>query len=254
MIVRRGRNYLGLTAEGERVLSWARHTLASLSSLREDAATTKASMSGTLRVGAIPTTMAIAAYLTGPSHAAYPNIRYTFSSLTADAIASQLDAFELDLGITYLDETALEGFEKLHLFEERYVLLGAKDAALESSMTWEQVASLPLCLLSGKMRNRQVIDTAFRRTGHPPNVILEADSLFALYAQVSEAGFYSVVPHSLLTFFDLQRVQARPILPQLTREIGLIARNQPALAPITAAVWQLARTLDLQSRFDRTLK
>jgi hypothetical protein len=174
--------------------------------------------------------------------------------LTADASASQLDAFELDLGITYLDETALEGFEKLHLFEERYVLLAARDSALQPAVTWEQVASLPLCLLSGKMRNRQVIDSAFRRAGHPPNVILEADSLFALYAQVSEAGFYSVVPHSLLTFFDLQRVQARPILPQLTRQIGLIARNKPALAPITSAVWQLARTLDLQSRFDRTLK
>jgi hypothetical protein len=46
------------------------------------------------------------------------------------------------------------------------------------------------------------------------------------------------------------RVQARPLLPRLMCPIGLIARNQPALAPITAAVWEIARGLDLQRRLD----
>lgn len=251
MIVQRGRRFLGLTAEGERVLAWARQTLASLSYMREDATTAKSTMTGTLRMGAIPTSMTAAAFLTGPCFSAYPNIRYTLSSLTADAIISQLDHFELDIGLTYLDDTVIEGFEKLPLFEERYILLAGHSVALESTLTWEQAARLPLCLLTGKMRNRQIIDSAFRRAGVQPSVILETDSLFSLYAHVSEAGLFSIVPHSLLNFFDLQnRVQARPILPRLTRAIGLIARNQPTLAPVTAAVWEIARGLDLQRRFD----
>jgi DNA-binding transcriptional LysR family regulator len=251
MIVQRGRRFLGLTAEGERVLAWARQTLASLSYMREDATTAKSTMTGTLRMGAIPTSMTAAAFLTGPCFSAYPNIRYTLSSLTADAIISQLDHFELDIGLTYLDDTVIEGFEKLPLFEERYVLLAGHSVSLESTLTWEQAARLPLCLLTGKMRNRQIIDSAFRRAGVQPSVILETDSLFSLYAHVSEAGLFSIVPHSLLNFFDLQnRVQARPILPRLTRAIGLIARNQPTLAPVTAAVWEIARGLDLQPRFD----
>jgi DNA-binding transcriptional LysR family regulator len=251
MIVQRGRRFMGLTAEGERVLAWARQTLASLSYMREDAATAKSTMTGTLRMGAIPTTMTAAAFLTGPCFSAYPNIRYTLSSLTADAIISQLDHFELDIGLTYLDDTVIEGFEKLPLFEERYVLLAGRSVSLESTLTWEQAARLPLCLLTGKMRNRQIIDSAFRRAGVQPSVILETDSLFSLYAHVGEAGLFSIVPHSLLNFFDLQnRVQARPILPRLTRAIGLIARNQPTLAPVTAAVWEIARGLDLQPRFD----
>ena len=254
MIVQRGRRFLGLTAEGERVLVWAQQTLASLSYMREDATTAKSSMSGTLRIGSIPTTMPIAALLTAPCIAAYPNIRYVLSSLTADAIVAQLDQFELDLGLTYLDDTVIEGFEKLHLFDERYVLLADRKVSLEPSLTWEQAARLPLCLLTGKMRNRQVIDAAFRRSGVQPSVILETDSLFSLYAHVSEAGLFSVVPHSLLNFFDLKnRVQARPLLPQLTRAIGLIARNQPSLAPITGAVWEIARGLHLQPRFDLAL-
>ena len=251
MIVQRGRRFLGLTAEGERVLAWARQTLASLSYMREDATTAKSTMTGTLRMGAIPTSMTAAAFLTGPCFSAYPNIRYTLSSLTADAIISQLDHFELDIGLTYLDDTVIEGFEKLPLFEERYILLAGHSVSLESTLTWEQAARLPLCLLTGKMRNRQIIDSAFRRAGVQPSVILETDSLFSLYPHVSEAGLFSIVPHSLLNFFDLQnRVQARPILPRLTRAIGLIARNQPTLAPVTAAVWEIARGLDLQRRFD----
>src|SRR6202011_6027165 len=194
------------------------------------------------------------AFLTGPCYSAYPNIRYTLSSLTADAIVSQLDHFELDLGLTYLDDKSIEGFEKLHLFDERYVLLADRKVPLEPTVTWEQAARLPLCLLTARMRNRQIIEAAFRRAGVQPTVILETDSLSSLYTHVSGAGLFSIVPHSLLNFFDLEnRVQARPLLPQLTRAIGLIARNQPALAPITGAVWEIARSLNLQPRFDLAL-
>ena len=254
MIVQRGRRFMGLTLEGERVLAWAQQTLASLSHMREDASTAKSAMTGTLRIGAIPTTMTVVAFLTQPCFSAYPNIRYTLSSLTADTIINQLDHFELDLGFTYLDDKVIEGFEKLHLYDERYVLLAGRKVALDPELTWEQAARLPLCLLTGKMRNRQVIEAAFRRAGVQPTVILETDSLFSLYAHVSESGLFSIVPHSLLNFFDLKnRVQARPVVPQLTRAIGLIARNQPSLAPITGAVWEIARGLDLQSRFDLAL-
>jgi DNA-binding transcriptional LysR family regulator len=253
MIVQRGRRFMGLTTEGERVLVWAQQTLASLSHMREDASITKATMAGTLRIGAIPTTMTVAAFITAPCRAAYPNIRYTVSSLSSEAIAGQLDRFELDLGLTYLDEKTIDGFESLHLFDERYVLLAGRQTALEPTLTWEQAGRLPLCLLTGKMRNRQVIDAAFRRAGAKADVILEADSIFSLYAHVSEAHLFSIVPHSLLNFFDMSKVQATPLTPSLTRAIGLIARNQPALAPITAAVWEIARGLELQRRFDLAL-
>jgi DNA-binding transcriptional LysR family regulator len=254
MIVQRGRRFMGLTTEGERVLVWAQQTLASLSHMREDASITKAAMAGTLRIGAIPTTMTVAAFITAPCRAAYPNIRYTVSSLSSEAIAGQLDRFELDLGLTYLDEKTIDGFESLHLFDERYVLLAGRQTALEPTLTWEQAGRLPLCLLTGKMRNRQVIDAAFRRAGAKADVILETDSIFSVYAHVSEAGLFSIVPHSLLNFFDMSKVQARPLDPSLTRAIGLIARNQPALAPITAAVWDIARGLELQRRFDQALQ
>jgi DNA-binding transcriptional LysR family regulator len=253
VIVQRGRRFLGFTDEGERVLAWAQQTLASLSNMREDAVVAKSSMAGLLRIGSIPTTMPITAYLTAACRLKYPNVRYRVVSLSAAAIISHLDEFELDLGLTYLDEQVIEGFESLPLFEERYVLLAGRGAVLEPSVTWEQAARLPLCLLTGRMRNRQIVDAAFRRAGVKADVLLETDSLFSLYAHVSEAGLYSIMPHSLLKFFDTQNVQMRPLKPQLTRAIGLIARNRPSLAPITGAVLELARNLGLQARFDMNL-
>jgi DNA-binding transcriptional LysR family regulator len=253
VIVQRGRRFVGFTGEGERVLAWAQQTLASLTNMREDAAADKSSMAGLLRLGSIPTTMPITAYLTAACRRAYPNIRYRIVSLSAESIGSHLDEFELDLGLTYLDEQATEGFEFLPLFEEKYVLLAGRGAALEPSVSWEQAARLPLCLLTGKMRNRQILDAAFRRAGVKADVLLETDSLFTLYAHVSEAGLYSIMPHSLLNFFDAKHVQMRPLAPSVTRTIGLLARNRPSLAPITRAVLDLARHLRLQERFDSTL-
>jgi DNA-binding transcriptional LysR family regulator len=253
VIVQRGRRFVGFTSEGERVLAWAQQTLASLTNMREDATVDKSSMAGLLRFGSIPTTMPITAHLTAACRRAYPNIRYRLVSLSAEAISNQLDEFELDLGLTYLDEQVIDGFEFLPLFEERYVLLARQDALLEASLTWEQAARLPLCLLTGKMRNRQILDAAFRRAGVKPDVPVETDSLFTLYAHVCEAGLYSIMPHSLLKFFDSKHVTMRPLLPSLTRAIGLIARNRPSMAPITHAVLEVARNLGLQERFDSTL-
>lgn len=254
VIVQRGRRFVGFTSEGERVLAWAQQTLASLTHMREDATADKASMAGLLRLGSIPTTMPITAYITAACRRAYPNIRYRVVSLSAESIISSLDEFELDLGLTYLDEQVIEGFETLPLFEEEYVLLASRSAELEASVTWEQAARLPLCLLTGKMRNRQILDAAFRRAGVKADVLLETDSLFTLYAHVSEAGLYSIMPHSLLKFFDSQNVQMRPLRPSLTRAIGLITRNRPSLAPLTRAVLDVARDLKLQERFDSTLR
>jgi DNA-binding transcriptional LysR family regulator len=253
VIVQRGRRFVGFTSEGERVLDWAQQTLASLAHMREDASIAKASMAGLLRVGSIPTTMPIMAYLTAACRRVHPNIRYTISSLSAEMIVHQLDEFELDLGLTYLDDSLTDGFEQLPLYEERYVLLASRSAPLQAAVTWEQAAHLPLCLLTPKMRNRQVIEAAFRRAGVKPDVVLETDSLFSLYAHVKEAGLFSVVPHSLLNFYDMQGFQAQPLLPQVTRGIALIARNRPAIAPMSGAVLEIARGLKLQERFDSIL-
>ena len=111
VIVRRGRRFLGFTEDGERVLGWARQTLAALDHMRQDASAAQVRLTGTLRIGVIPTTMPVVSLLLGACRDAHPAMRYSLRSLSSDAILRQLDDYELDIGFTYLDDRVQAGFD-----------------------------------------------------------------------------------------------------------------------------------------------
>ena len=174
--------------------------------------------------------------------------------MCADELIRQLDDFELDVGLTYLENSQLKGFRTLPLYRERHVLLARSPdpRLIKDDLSWTDVAELPLCLLTQNMQNRRQIDAAFRDAGVIPKVMVETDSVFALYAYVRTAGLYSVVPHSLLSLFEMHReVTALTLKPELSREIGLIARRRQEMPPpLQEAAWNIAQRLNLQHRFD----
>ena len=252
-IVKRGQRFQGFTEEGERVLQWAQILASNWEGMRQAAAQYSQQLSGVLRIGAIPTTLAVTPLLTEPYQHKYPGIAIKLVSLSAEELIRQLDNFELDLGITYLDDPRIKGFKALPLYRERHVLLVRNPdlKLLKNSLSWREVEGLPLCLLTQNMQNRRLIDAAFREAKITPHVMLETDSIFALYAHLRSAGLYSVVPHSMLNQFDThQDVTAIPLIPELIRDVGIIIRRQDLLTPIQEAVWQTAENLNLQLRFD----
>jgi DNA-binding transcriptional LysR family regulator len=257
VIVERTRRFVGFTEDGERVLGWARQTLASLQNMRQDASAAQVNLIGTLRIGAIPTVMPVTTRMLAPCMREHPHMRYEVRSLSSDAILRQLDEHELDVGLTYLDEKVQAGFSVLPLYFERYLLLSpssAGDGFDAGTVQWSGAGGLPLGLLTATMQNRQVINAAFRREGVLPTVVLETDSLLSLYAHVQHAGLFSVFPHSLLSVLPAgSGVRASLLLPELTRGIGLIARNRNPLPPLVAAIWKAAEQLDLQREFDALL-
>ena len=257
VIVERTRRFVGFTEDGERVLGWARQTLASLQNMRQDASAAQVNLIGTLRIGAIPTVMPVTTRMLAPCMREHPHMHYEVRSLSSDAILRQLDEHELDVGLTYLDEKVQAGFSVLPLYFERYLLLsppGAGDGFEAGTVQWSGARGLPLGLLTATMQNRQVINAAFRRENVQPTVVLETDSLLSLYAHVQHAGLFSVFPHSLLSVLPAgSGVRASLLLPELTRGIGLIARNRNPLPPLVAAIWKAAEQLDLQREFDALL-
>ncbi|MGH8610812.1 MAG: LysR family transcriptional regulator [Gammaproteobacteria bacterium] len=252
-IVQRGQRFEGFTPEGERLLIWARRIVDNCESLRQEATVARKQLTGTLRLGAIPTALPVVPLLTAPCLAAHRGIRQVVLSLSAEQIIRQLDDFDLDLGITYLEDQGLQGFRVLPLYRERYVLL-ARDATLlgqRAAISWQDAAELALCLLTPNMQNRRIIDAAFRQAGVSPRVAVETDSLFALYSHVRCAELCSIVPHSVLHLFELrQEVTAIPLSPELSRSIGVIALERDPLPPLTSAAWAVLGGLELQTRFD----
>ena len=252
-IVQRNQHFEGFTPEGERLLAWARRVLADWEGLRQEATLSRNQLTGTLHLGAIPTTLPVVPLLTAPCLTAHPGVQHQVLSLSAEEIIRRLDDFELDLGLTYLEDQRLRGFRMLPLYRERYVLLArdARSLGGRDSINWADVADLPLCLLTPNMQNRRIIDAAFREAGITPKLHVETDSIFALYSHVRYAELFSVVPHSMLFLVEMrQEVIAIRLNPELSRPIGLIALDRKALPPLLAAAWSVFNDLDLQPRFD----
>lgn len=252
-IVQRGQRYIGLSPEGERILDWARQTLAAWEGLRQEASVARSHLQGTLRLGAIPTTIPIVPLLTGPYRAAHPEMRQLVKSLSAEEIIRGLDNFDIDLGLTYLEDQRLDGFRVWPLYRERYVLLARNAESVDSrtEMSWSEAAQLPLCLLTDNMQNRRIINAAFRRAKAQPQVVVETDSVFALCSHVLCAEVFTIVPHSMLCLLEMRhQLTAVPLTPELNRAIGLIALELEPLPPVVAAAWAITQSLDLTALFE----
>ncbi|WP_350578303.1 LysR family transcriptional regulator [Pseudomonas sp. HY2-MNA-CIBAN-0224] len=255
-VVQRSRRFEGFTADGEKVLVWARRILADCGALRQEASNRELDPAGTLRLGAIPTVLSMVPLMTDSCLSTYPRMAHEIYTLSTSQILQGISNFELDIGMTYLSDGRLQAFETYPLFTERYVLIARDDTGLRGkpALTWREVGELPLCLLTRNMQCRQGVDEAFATAGVQVIPRVETDSMMVLYGHVRCSGLYSVVPHSVLALSEMrQEITAIPIVPQLHREIGLVLLQRDPQPLLLASALSLFTSLDLQSRVDAFL-
>jgi DNA-binding transcriptional LysR family regulator len=257
-LVRRGRRFAGLTPEGDRVLLWAHRILAECDGLRDDLSMMRESLSGTLRMGAIPTALTAASLLTTPFCERHPHARVSLSSLSSREINRQLAEFEIDVAMTYLDDEELGGVRASPLYEERYLLLTPDDGALADRdvVRWAEVAALPLCLLAPEMRNRRILDGIFRAAGAVAVPAIETDTVSALYAHVATHRWSSVIAHAWLHMFGVpngMRV-VRMERPAQAPRVGLVVADRSPEPVLATALLDVTRGLDLRDILDRLLR
>lgn len=255
-IIRRDRRFIGFTPEGERVLAWARQTLASMDGLRQEAELAKSAAGGHLEVGAVPSALQASMLLTVGYRHVVPELRLGLHSLSTRSILQRVKRRELHLGITYVDQIPQQAFEIQPLYSERYALVAARRPGrrLKPSMSWSQAARLPLCLFSREMQNREIIDGAFQRAGVMPRVIVETNTISVLYAMVRSGEMCSVMPVSALPDYFLDgKITLHPLEPALSSLVGMLRLRQRLVPPLLEEAWQLAPTLHLQARLDEVL-
>jgi DNA-binding transcriptional LysR family regulator len=133
----------------------------------------------------------------------------------------------------------------LSLYEESYCLLVAADWPLgaRADLTWADVATVPLSLLTRDMQNRRIMDRRLHKAGADPVPVLETNSMIVLISHVRTGKWASVLPaiiaDSLLIRSD---AGAPPIRSIPIREadplpvIGLVYPHREPLLPLTAAL------------------
>jgi DNA-binding transcriptional LysR family regulator len=241
-IVERGHRFGGFTAEGSRVVEWARRILATRDALRSDLSRMQGGLTATLRIGAIPTAAPVTTLLAAAFQARNPLARVQVETASAREIGRRLAEFDLDAGLVYLDGDEMAGKPRCELYRERYVLVTPLAGPLggRSRVGWAEVAEVPLCTLTPEMHNRRILDGAVRRSGALLQPVLEADTVDALWAHLRSVRWSSVLAHSWLHSLRLPP--------------GMCAIPLPDLDPapvIGVALVDAAGAVDVEAELDR---
>jgi len=239
-IVKRGRNFAGFTAEGERVLASARRILREEELLQQDLHSTASDPRGHLLIGAVPTAMPIAARFVAMLQDRHPGIVPTLQSMSSVDLETGLENLALDMGLGYTERTneARAHLRVLPQYTEHYFLLrrgpdpGAAAGRIAHTITWAQAATLPLCMLSAEMHNRTIVDRAFAQAGASVSPAIETNSTVTLVMSVAAGRVCSVLPGALLGAMDGYRgLEALPLVdPQIGVPIAFMVHdtNRPS--------------------------
>ena len=239
-IVERGRTFQGFTPEGLRVLEGARRILTERDSMQQDLSALNAGLSGVLRIGVIPTAMPVISQLVTPFRKRYPHVSISVVSASSREIQRSLNEFEMDVGLTYLDNEPLSDVRMVPLYSEHYVLLTDEKGRFQgrSSITWAEAADLELCMLNMEMQNRRIAESAFQTVDRVIKPSMETNSLFAVINATCQGPWSSIVPAQFVPLLPANSgLIALPLIdPDLRYLIGIVYADRDPPVPLAKAL------------------
>lgn len=242
-IVRRGRNYGGLTPEGERVLESANRLLREQELLHQDLHSAVGKPRGELSIGAVPTTLPVAARFAARLQARHPGLRPVVRSLSSPEIETGLENLSLDIGLGYTERGAR--FTAVPQYVEHYFLL--RRAAVGAGaplhvgepISWREAAAMSLCLLTPEMHNRTIVDAAFGQAGLEVRPAIETNSIVTVVLSVLDGEVAAVLPGALMALArGYKGLEALPLCePEVHTPIGfMVAKGSRPSRALEAAL------------------
>jgi DNA-binding transcriptional LysR family regulator len=254
-LVFRDQRYGDLTPEGRELLRWSQQAVASIAGLTSEAARLRRELTGTLRLGVIPTALLAVSLITGPLLDREPGTRVEVRSLSSVEIVQQLASHELDAGVTYLDNEPLGAVATTPIYHERYLFVTASQEPEGSTIGWASLAGVPLCLLTTDMQNRRIINGALEAAGVDAAVRVEANSISALLS-FARAGRPCIMAETWLALHGLPPgIRGLKLNdPDITHLIGLVTPHTDLIQPIVRALIDGLASIDIDQAIDRGLR
>ena len=256
-LVKRGQRFIGFTTEGERVLGWSERILADLDSMKQEISKLRDGLEGRLRLAVVPTALTVLPHITAPFAANHPSVDISITSMSSKDIQKGLDNFEIDMGITYLDNEPLKRVKSQKIYTETYALMVPKSSDLyhKTSVSWGEAALLSLCLLSRDMQNRRIIDTVFSELGLEVKPSIEMNSIASLVPQVETGQWSAIVPKHIVFGTTLPETVALIDLrePYISYEVGTIVSDQEPQSPTAKAMLEVINQLKINDLFKNSL-
>jgi len=239
-IVRRGRQYEGLTPEGERVLASAHRVLREQEALQQELTGSADQPRGRLVIGAVPTAVPIAARFATCLVQRHPGLCPQVRSLSSQEIETGLDTLAIDLALGYTararpgpaDPPTWPQYIEHYYLLRRHAGKGHGAAAFRfgAPMRWSDAAKLPLCMLSPEMHNRAILDGVFRELSLSVRPVIETNSVMALLESVRAGELAAVLPGAVVATVASQRgLEARAMVePEVRTPIGFMSASAAA--------------------------
>jgi DNA-binding transcriptional LysR family regulator len=253
-LVNRGSRYVGLTPEGERVLQWARRITGDAHAMRQEVEVLKRGVGGVIRLACIPTALPVAARLCSLLADRHPGVNFSVQSTSSKYMLALLEDFQIDGGITYLDNEPLPQTIATPFYEETYRLVTADDSlfAGRDRVRWRELSGLPLCLFTPDMQNRRIVDQIL--TAHaegPVGVSTETNSSLVMASLVASGKWSSIMPPVLIDAIELHAgVRSLPIVePEVTHSVGLVVSDRAPMTPLVRALSVAGRQLAEENQY-----
>lgn len=251
VIVQRGHRFEGFTEEGRRVVTWAQRIIAERDDMLADLERMRGRLTVTARLGAIPTAVPASPFISGEFLRRNPAASVRIEALSSREIARQLADFEIDAGLTYLDDEAPPGTRSVELYREQYVLVAPAANHLMNApeVAWSDAAALELCVLMTTMRNRRILDANMAAEGVQYRPVVEAASVDALYAHLAHSGRATIASTAWLPQLGVPAgFAARPMVQHGPRPvIGLVVPDRAPASIVAAALAEVADDVDLEA-------
>ncbi len=246
-LIQRSGGAAELTPSGRDLLRWADLTLVGVEGLKSEAARLTTELRGRLRLGVIPTALPTVGRILQPMLDLHPGVDVQVSSMSSREIGLQMKAHGIDAGVTYLDNEPLGDVLTEPIYEERYVFVTPKKRGRGGpsgeTIEWSDLDGLEICLLSGEMQNRRILDELLREAGSSPKVRLQTNSISALFSFL-RAGWPCVVSQAWLDLYGVPKGMSAMRIegPEASHEIGLVVPRTGLTPPTVRALLDAVAT------------
>lgn len=239
-LINRSNNFDGFTAEGERVLSWAREIVSVYQGLKLEVESLKHGVNGTLRIGVVPQCSLSLARMLKDISDRYPQLDYRIAVLSADQLLEALNSHTVDVGIGF--------FELATLRELHFQAVTLQDHGVEvifhpahfpelvgdTPVTLAALKEVPLCLAEQTRYFRRYLDSHFRDADTPMRVIVETTSVFQLLqsVQVGLGCLISPCGH-LLPETAPELVSRKLAIAPMSRQAAIVVAEPGRATPLS---------------------
>lgn len=227
----RSRSGVHLTLEGERLFPSIQNTIAQYRSMQSIAREICGLEFGTIRIGTLSSVSCHwLPQLIQAFQKKYPNVKFILHQGDNNSIPEWVRTGEIDFGFVNLDVLRNAEGKFIKEGEYRAVLPVTHPAAKQPYVTLEELEKDPFLVIEEGSLSKPL--EAFYEKGLKPNIQMRVHDDYTILSMVEAGLGISILPELVLRKTNY-RVAIVPLLPAVTRKMGLLAKEKNAL-PLAA--------------------